>query len=286
MHKYRKEFSAILTSTTSNLTKSRFVRLFLMSLTLVVIFLPCQFYILYRNATFPHLPYSWAAIHGPMWSDITLIPTHGVVTFDHWIQLAIGYAVFLFFGMGADATKMYRKWLLKLGFGHIFPGLNRQLPLRAPDTTGSHPSSFGSRARFFFNRKLSISSKTSTYTETTATLSPRKQPLSPLSTILSESDRSFSTTPSKDRCLEKQPYAAEAPVRASWLSRVFTFRFSTPPPSYDVEAQAQTKMAQEPVEQGQRDYGKYYRNMWSTKQNAATMGLQGSCFGGVSGMKV
>jgi hypothetical protein len=281
MHKYRKEFSAILTSSNSNLTKSRFMRLFMMSLTLIVIFLPCQFYILYRNATFPHLPYSWDAIHGPTWWDITLIPTYGVVTFDHWIQLAVGYAVFFFFGMGADAMRMYRKWLLTIGFGRIFPSLHHPLPTQMPNTTnGSHPRSFSSRAHLYLNNKLSITSKYSTSTSSsTATLSPASpnKHFPPMSTI-SESDRASSTHSTSQ--LSEKAYAAAPPsYRGSWLSRTFTFRFSTPPT--DVEAQVQ-----EPARQEQRDHGRFYRNIWSTNRNATTMGLHGGCMGGVNGLKV
>lgn len=286
MHKYRKEFSAILTSSSSNLTKSRFLRLFIMSLTLIIIFLPCQFYILYRNATFPHLPYSWTAIHGPMWWDVTLIPTFGVVAFDHWIQLAVGYAVFLFFGMGADAMRMYRNWLLKMGFGRIFPNLYRQrLPIQNPPTTTSHPgSSFGSRAHLFLHKTLAIPSKssfTTTNVTTTTTANSPTTPPKPFSNhVLSSISETF--TQSVNSHSEKAYPPSASTHRASWLSRVFTFRFSTPPPpaTYvsDVEAQA-------PEPAGQ-DYGRFYRNIWSTNRNAATMGLRGGCLGGVGGMKV
>lgn len=137
------------------------MRLFLMSLTLIVFFLPLQFYVLYRNASFPQHPYSWTGVHGPSWGQIIEIPTHGSVIFDRWIRIALGFTIFVFFGLGKDATAMYRGWLLKLGFGRIFPSLHGRHQLPSP---GGNSSSFGSsratlvsRAHSFLIKKLSRS---------------------------------------------------------------------------------------------------------------------------------
>lgn len=159
IRKYRKDFSDILASSSTNLNKSRFLRLFLMSLTLIVFFLPLQFYVLYRNASFPQHPYSWTGVHGPSWAQIIEVPTHGSVIFDRWIRIALGFTIFTFFGLGKDATAMYRGWLLKLGFGRIFPSLNgrRQLPSASGNssTFGSSRASLVSRAHSFLIKKLS-----------------------------------------------------------------------------------------------------------------------------------
>ncbi|KAL9576529.1 MAG: hypothetical protein Q9212_007023 [Teloschistes hypoglaucus] len=114
MRKYRRDFSSIISASNSNLTESRFQRLFFLSSALVLVYLPIQLYILYRNASVPLLPYSWELIHGNSWSDIILVPSHGEVRFDRWIMIVVGIFVFVFFGTGNDATKMYRKWMLKL----------------------------------------------------------------------------------------------------------------------------------------------------------------------------
>lgn len=135
------------------------MRLFLMSLTLIVFFLPLQIYVLYRNASFPQHPYSWTAIHGPSWWQIIEIPTAGSVIFDRWIRIALGFTIFFFFGLGKDATVMYRDWLLKLGFGRIFHSLNGQTQLPSPGghsrAFGSSRASFASRAHSFLLKKLS-----------------------------------------------------------------------------------------------------------------------------------
>ena len=125
MRKYRQEFAAILGSSNSKLTKSRFKRLFLMSATLIVIVLPVQFYVLAQNASYPFLRYDWNAVHGQTWQDIVMVPTEGAVFYDRWVHIAIGMGMFFFFGLGAEAIKMYRGWLLACGMDKIFPGLCR-----------------------------------------------------------------------------------------------------------------------------------------------------------------
>lgn len=163
LHRYRRQFLEILSASSANLNRSRFLRLFLMALMLLLIFLPVQFYILAVNLSYPHRPYSWSAVHSPDWSSIIMIPTGGQVAFDRWIRVSSGFLVFLFFGTGTEAMSMYRKWLLRLGFGHCFPRLAH--PRR---TSGARKHGiFSSRFGFFTDRAKTFFSKGSTTTTTT-----------------------------------------------------------------------------------------------------------------------
>ncbi len=157
MRRYRRDFSEVLSSSNSNLTKSRFLRLFLLSMTLIAIMLPTQSYVLYQNSIVPLIPYSWDLVHGPGWNQIFLVPAGGVALFDRWAQIAVGFAVFPFFGLGQDAQKLYRQGLLKMGFGRLFPCLHREPFNTAQQSSpnNSHAGSFSSRARLFFHRKQS-----------------------------------------------------------------------------------------------------------------------------------
>ena len=157
MRRYQKNFSAVLSSSNSNMTKSRFLRLFILSMTLIAVVLPTQCYVLYRNSAVPLLPYSWSAVHGPNWNDVALIPTGGRVVFDRWIEIAIGLALFPFFGLGQDAKVMYRKGLLKIGFGKAFPCLHYHPAVRPHQRclTSERSGSFGSRSRLFFHKRQS-----------------------------------------------------------------------------------------------------------------------------------
>lgn len=133
-----------------------------MCLVLTTLGVPVQFYILYKNCTYSMVPYSWSRIHSPAWWDIILIPTNGSVTYDRWVQLAVGLTIFVFFGLGNDAMKMYRRWLVKLGFGKVFPSL--LVPTRQSDRRPSilsETGSFSSRAYSYVKRKLSRNSTAS-----------------------------------------------------------------------------------------------------------------------------
>lgn len=165
MRRYRNDFAEVLSSSSSNLSKNRFLRLFGFAMTLVVILTPGEFYLLYKNLTIPFIPYSWDLVHGPGWGYIMLAPANGSIPPDRWLQIAVGFAIFLFFGLGHDALEMYRKWLLVLGFGKVFPSLrdrhqntgNSSQSMRSR----SWRSSMGSRARLFVSKRFSRSSTAS-----------------------------------------------------------------------------------------------------------------------------
>ena len=85
-----------------------------------------------------------------------MIPSNGDVFFDRWIPAACAYVVFIIFGNGRDATKIYCGFLNFLGLGRCFPGLTV-----LPTITGSTPSnstrglgeSVGGKAKLFFQRR-------------------------------------------------------------------------------------------------------------------------------------
>ncbi|KAL8700689.1 MAG: hypothetical protein Q9201_005318 [Fulgogasparrea decipioides] len=140
------------------MTVSRFQRLFLLSSALVLIYLPIQLYIIYRNATvLPLIPYSWSLIHGKDWMNIVMVPMHGVVPLDRWITIVLGIFIFLFFGLGSDATKMYHKWWLKLDLGTNFPGIRGQASATQPQAfrVEHEHGSFASLLFDFCRKRLS-----------------------------------------------------------------------------------------------------------------------------------
>jgi len=52
-----------------------------------------------------------------------MMPSLGVVRWDKWMQIVGGFVVFLLFGLGTDAVKMYKGWLVNIGLSGLFPGL-------------------------------------------------------------------------------------------------------------------------------------------------------------------
>lgn len=83
-----------------------------------------------------------------------MVPTQGSVSFDRWIQVGAGMLVFIFFGMGQDATKGYKKGLVKIGLGRIFPSLLSDSAVKSPT---SSQTSHSSRARLIIARKTPFS---------------------------------------------------------------------------------------------------------------------------------
>jgi pheromone a factor receptor len=161
--KYRQQFSTILALSPSKLNKTRFLRLFILSTTSIVIFLPIAVYVFTRNLGHWKSPFSWSRVHSEDWPKLIVrVKTQGSVNFDRWITVGIGYAAFLFFGFGSDATKMYGAWLLGLGLGRFFPKLSRaQMAVSnragssARTSNATKIGSMSSRARFIFHRKQS-----------------------------------------------------------------------------------------------------------------------------------
>ncbi|KAI9826654.1 MAG: a-factor receptor [Thelocarpon impressellum] len=174
LRKYRKQFSQILSSSNSGLNKSRFLRLFLISVVLLAVLLPLQFYILKLNLSYPRHSYSWSKVHGPGWGDIIKVPTGGQVAFDRWIRVACGFLLFAFFGVGRDAVEMYRKWLVACGFANIFPSLTeprRGQRLPSGSSCGTF-GSLGSRAKLMLRKRSQVTTTQMTIV-TTSQPSPR-----------------------------------------------------------------------------------------------------------------
>lgn len=142
------------------MNKSGFLRLFFLAFTMLIAILPVQAYVIYYDIvlSLPWHPYSWSRIHGPSWYQIIKIPAHGSVFFDRWSPIASGFMIFIFFGFGRDATRMYRKMFWSLGLGYCFPGVARPEDSQAtvatapPNATNSTTliGSTGSKVRLFF----------------------------------------------------------------------------------------------------------------------------------------
>jgi hypothetical protein len=93
-----------------------------LSILLLLIFMPVTFYVFAKNLDIEWLPYSWEQVHyGDDWLWIRKIPTGNNVNFDRWVPVACGVLVFLIFGLGKDAMVLYRAWLNSIGVGKYLP---------------------------------------------------------------------------------------------------------------------------------------------------------------------
>lgn len=93
------------------------------------------------------LPYSYAAVHEHElpypWNTITFLRSgdfNFAVMNIAWIPILSAIPMFMFFGTTKDAMNDYRRLLLLVGLGRVFPGLHQEYD---PDRT-VEGSSFGS----------------------------------------------------------------------------------------------------------------------------------------------
>ena len=118
IRRYRREFSQLLASAST--TRSRFLRLFILSLIVLLIDLPLEMY--WVCELLPNLhAYSWTFTHSD-WNYTVKVPTHGqILLWNHWIWLALAFVVFGFLGLVKDVRNIYLGWLGKVGIAKILP---------------------------------------------------------------------------------------------------------------------------------------------------------------------
>ncbi|KAJ4313357.1 a-factor receptor [Neodidymelliopsis sp. IMI 364377] len=120
--------------------QSRFIRLFTICIVLILIVMPYSvyaFYYFYSEMAKLQWDDNWEELHGDQRTAILKFPSNGQVHIDKWGQVVLGYIVFFVFGTGTDAHNTYKKILLFIGLGKIFPSLYN---MRESGT--STPSSF------------------------------------------------------------------------------------------------------------------------------------------------
>ena len=170
LKRYGAAFKNILAS--SNTTKSRFLRLYIISCILTLGLLPVEIYVLVSNlpeAGFPS-SFDWAVVHNPQTFQYVLA-YHSAVFYDRWVNVVVGLLIFFLFGLGRDAKRMYRRWLLVVGLGRVFPGLQRETGVDSRSGSRSQTQTRGSagaggKGWGFFKMKPSMGT-----TATTSTLS-------------------------------------------------------------------------------------------------------------------
>jgi pheromone a factor receptor len=122
LYRYRREFVRLVAA--RNTTKSRFIRLFIICIVIIIVYVPYTIWLLVSLVRQVTGPYSWSRVHDPkMFNSVVKAPSYGIVTIDKWGQIATGYVLFFVFGTGSDAYNTYKKTLLACGLGRIWPSL-------------------------------------------------------------------------------------------------------------------------------------------------------------------
>jgi pheromone a factor receptor len=134
--KYRQQFAVILAASTSSMNKSRFIRLFTLSTSLMLVYLPLSVFTFQQNTSFPRHAYSWKRVHPPHWADLIEIGA-GQISWDcdRWIQIGTACLVFPFLCLGQEAKALYRSWWLRINidrFKRLRTNSSGSNPLVAP----------------------------------------------------------------------------------------------------------------------------------------------------------
>ena len=133
LFRYRRRISSILSSS-SSITKARYIRLFGLTSTLLLIYFPLSIYTIFSNLQYGLYPYEWSIVHAHI-HQIRVIPYQRSLYyngFDRWVDVGTGYVIFLFFGLGHEAVSMYTKWLSKTVITRNWPAL--RLKALSPST--------------------------------------------------------------------------------------------------------------------------------------------------------
>lgn len=126
LRKHRGRLSSTLSSNGSSFNARRFMKLFIVALSFLVIYLPVTMVFFYLNLPLPLTDYSWSRVHDPeTWFPIlyyTLAQAPGLQYYG-WSPVLMGFFVFLYYGMSNEAIDMYRKFVGRIGFAKIWPSL-------------------------------------------------------------------------------------------------------------------------------------------------------------------
>ncbi|KAE9971190.1 hypothetical protein EG328_005792 [Venturia inaequalis] len=161
MYTHRRSISALLQS--SNQTRTRFLRLFILSLLILAPALPSYILTLVKflqpdpMTGAPLHAYSWSTVHTD-WNQVELIPAdYGAPQWDRWCWIAYGYVVFFCFGVGEDARREYRNWATASGLGRVFPSLQKEeqgpKEVFSPNTSRGSVVSYMTRKTGWFSGK-------------------------------------------------------------------------------------------------------------------------------------
>ncbi|KAF1850864.1 STE3-domain-containing protein [Cucurbitaria berberidis CBS 394.84] len=191
LYRYRREFHRLIAA--RNTTRSRFIRLFIICMFVILVYLPYTFWVLGNLFGAIQDPYDWNHVHGPQFNTVMKVPVFGQVSIEKWVQVATGYVIFFVFGTGTDSHNLYKKMLLRLGCGRIFTSLHvmRESGNSTPSgfiTARTWGSNLSSRAKgmFWSNSGTKIVSATDTLDDSTCSNSVMLNSISHLHNITTE----------------------------------------------------------------------------------------------------
>lgn len=118
-YKRRKDVQDILHCTNSGLNLARFSRLLIFCLVILLVMFPFSLYTFAVDLKDLTGDYSFSETHAKETWDIIYKFDPGKPIYNVWLYVLMSYLVFLIFGLGKDAVKMYVKFFRAIGLGSI-----------------------------------------------------------------------------------------------------------------------------------------------------------------------
>lgn len=116
-HKKRKDVKDILYCTNSGLNIARFARLLIFSFLIILVIFPFSIFLFVKDLKSVKGPVNVKDIHAPeFWFTIIKLRV-GKTSVDIWLYVLMSFIVFLIFGLGSDALRMYANFLRLIHLG-------------------------------------------------------------------------------------------------------------------------------------------------------------------------
>ncbi|CZR54625.1 uncharacterized protein PAC_04509 [Phialocephala subalpina] len=126
LRKHRRTISSALTSSGSGFGARKYLKLVIITLSLIVIYLPIQIVLFMKVVPTQLVPYSWSRVHDPIiWKPIEYLHTgdYPNIQYNGWAGVGVAFLLWAFFGFNDNAVDTYRLWMVKLGLAHFWPSL-------------------------------------------------------------------------------------------------------------------------------------------------------------------
>ncbi|CAK7901754.1 pheromone a factor receptor [[Candida] anglica] len=115
-YKKRKDVSDLLRCTNSGLTSKKYLRLLVFSTLMILCLAPLTIYLFVDDSHNFTGSYNWSYIHWEGWSTVIPRADFGYhVTYPEWINIVLSIITFMVFGLGSEAMKMYKSFLVSTG---------------------------------------------------------------------------------------------------------------------------------------------------------------------------
>lgn len=144
LRKLNTDLGKALSSSNSGYTARRYLKLLILSILMIIVLLPIEAFCFYINIPSEIHSYSWSRTHDPAtWHLIVYLSTADWPIFQYfgWFTVVLCFVIFMFFGFSDNSIDSYRRGLVTLGFGKIWPRLKESREVRRLRTVSLDPRS-------------------------------------------------------------------------------------------------------------------------------------------------